>query len=155
MLPKVKRGFEIVKDNFRKNEGDIQLPKRGDKRSAGYDFYSPVDLVIKAGETGFIWTDIKAFMQDDEVLLLYVRSSVGVKHGVVLSNGTGVVDASYFSNANNDGNIGIPLRNLSDKDFVINKGDRIAQGIFMNYLVADDDNVMNEERKGGFGSSGK
>ena len=94
-------------------------------------------------------------MQDDEVLMLYVRSSVGVKHGVVLSNGTGVVDASYFSNKSNDGNIGIPLRNLSDKDFVIKKGDRIAQGMFIKYLIADNDNVIHEKREGGFGSSGK
>ena len=83
------RGFEIVADEFRKHpEIDIQLPTRSDSRSAGYDFYSPVDVVIGPGERCLVWTDVKAYMQENEVLMLYVRSSIGVKKGVVLSNGT-------------------------------------------------------------------
>ena len=87
--------------------------------------------------------------------LCYIRSSIGVKKGVVLSNGTGIIDASYYSNPDNDGRIGISLYNTSDKEVHLLAGDRIAQGVFMQYLVADDEAVLNEERAGGFGSSGK
>ena len=131
------------------------LPKRADVGSAGYDFYTPVDIMLLPGETKVIWTNVKAFMQPNEVLLLFIRSSVGVKQNVTLANGTGVIDVSYFENKDNDGNIGIALRNNTGQAKEFKAGERIAQGIFMPYLVADEDEVMGDERKGGFGSSGK
>ena len=150
------RGFEVVADEHRKFPNvDIQLPTRSDSRSAGYDFYTPVDVILLPGERCLVWTDVKAYMQDNEVLMLYIRSSIGVKKGVVLSNGTGIIDASYYSNPDNDGRIGISLYNTSDKEVHLLAGDRIAQGVFMQYLVADDEAVLNEERAGGFGSSGQ
>ena len=149
------RFFEVVKDEFRKNEGEIKLPTRATEHSAGYDFYLPCDIRIHPGERMLVFTDVKAFMQEDEVLMLYVRSSIGVKKGVVLSNGTGIIDASYYSNPDNDGRIGISLFNTSDKEVKLLAGERIAQGVFMQYLIADDESVLSKERVGGFGSSGK
>ena len=150
------RGFEIVADDFRKHPDiEIKLPTRSDERSAGYDFYTPVDIILQPGERKLVWTDVKAYMQNNEVLMLYVRSSIGVKKGVVLANGTGIIDASYYSNPDNDGRIGIALYNTSNDTVTINAGERVAQGIFMQYLTADDDNVLNKTRAGGFGSSGK
>ena len=146
------RYFKVVKDEYRKNSGDIKLPTRSDPRSAGYDFYSPIDITIQPGEKQLIWTYIKAYMLPDEVLKLYVRSSMG-KYPVVIANGTGIIDSSYFENANNDGNIGFNLLNLSNKPYEIHIGDRIGQGVFGKYLVTDDDNATGE-RAGGFGSSG-
>lgn len=149
------RGFEVVSDEHRKHpDVDIQLPTRSDSRSAGYDFYTPINVTIQPGERFLVWTDIKAYMQDCEVLMLYVRSSIGVKKGLVLSNGTGIIDASYYSNPDNDGRIGISLFNTSDKEVKLLAGERIAQGVFMQYLEADEDSVLNKERTGGFGSSG-
>ena len=110
------RGFEVVSDEFRKYpEIDIQLPKRGDSRSAGYDFYAPCDITLQPNEKVLLFSDVKAYMQDDEVLMLYVRSSIGIKKGLVLSNGTGIIDSSYYNNPSNDGNIGIALHNTTDK----------------------------------------
>ena len=150
------RGFEVVSDEFRKYpEVDIQLPKRGDSRSAGYDFYAPCDLEIYPNEKILVFSDVKVYMQEDEVLLLYVRSSLGIKCGVVLSNGTGVIDSSYYNNPSNNGNIGIALHNTSDRIVVIKQGDRIIQGVFTKYLVADNDNVIHENRVGGIGSSNR
>lgn len=152
---KRQRGFEVVGDNFRKHsEANIELPIRGDRRSAGYDIKTPIEIVLKPQERKLVFTDIKAYMQDDEVLELYVRSSVGVKKGVVLSNGTGIIDSSYYSNKDNDGNLGLALYNTSDKEVVFEIGERICQGVFRKYLTIDDDNCINEERIGGFGSSG-
>lgn len=149
------RGFKVVDDKFRiHKETKIELPVRGDKRSAGYDIRTPVEVVLEPNERKLVFTDIKAYMQDDEVLEIYVRSSIGVKKGIVLSNGTGVIDSSYFSNSSNDGNLGLPLWNTSDKKVILEAGERVCQGIFKKYLTIDDDSFINEERLGGFGSSG-
>ena len=150
------RKFEIVKDEFRKfKDEEIILPKRGTKGSAAYDFFTCCDIVVPAHKkTGIIPTDIKAQMEDDEVLLLFVRSSVGIKKGIVLSNGTGVIDSSYYNNIDNDGNIGISLLNTTNEEVIIKKGERVMQGMFVKYLITDDDNVKTE-RVGGFGSTNK
>lgn len=147
------RGFGVVKNSARTTDGEITLPVRSDPRSAGYDFYSPVDIVIPPNESRLFFTDVKAYMEDDEVLMLYVRSSMG-KIPVVIANGTGIIDASYYGNPDNDGNIGFRLLNLGKEDYVIRRGDRIGQGVFMKYLITDDDNATGD-RCGGFGSSGK
>lgn len=149
------RGFEVVKDEHRKSKGaEIKLPIRGDRRSAGYDFTTPVDIVVPAhGDSELIFLDVKAYMQEDEVLELYVRSSIGIKKHLILKNTVGIIDSSYYSNPNNDGNIGVKFHNTSDKEVVIPAGERVVQGIFKKYLVIDEDNFMHEERIGGFGSS--
>jgi len=150
------RGFEVVNESSRKHpEAKITLPTRADRRSAGYDFHTPVDITIEPNQSTLVWTDIKAYMLEDEVLKLYVRSSIGTKLDVVMKNSTGIIDSSYYNNPSNDGNIGISLRNNSDKLVSLKAGERIAQGIFVKYLVADQDDVQQEERIGGFGSSGK
>lgn len=148
------RGFEIVKDEHRKHlNKEINYPRRGSKGSAGYDFYTPESFSIKSKETKIVWTDIKAYMKEDEVLKIYIRSSIGIKKGLILSNGTGIIDKDYYSNPSNDGNIGIAITNISEKEVQINENERIAQGIFVKYLLVDNDDST-EERLGGIGSTG-
>lgn len=155
-------GTEVVAEDWLLNKG-CQLfqvfteggyfPQRSTKKSAGYDFSTPIDLTIPPkGYTKF-FTNIKAYMEDDEVLKLYIRSSLGFKHGLMLANNTGIIDADYYSNPENDGNIGCCLYNSSDKELKFEAGTRIFQGIFQKYLVADDDNA-NKKRVGGLGSTG-
>lgn len=147
------RGFEVVSNSFRKHKDkEIILPKRGSKSSAGYDFYTPIPFTLKPNEKIIIWTDVKAYMQEGEVLKVYVRSSIGIKKGLVLANGTGIIDKDYYNNQDNDGNIGIALVNISEKEVSIAENERIAQGIFIKYLEADSGN-SSEERKGGIGST--
>lgn len=162
------RGFEVVADQHRtafniftdekkrqvKFPVNIKLPTRADKSSAGYDFYLPKDVQILPGQKVLIFTDVKAYMQEDEVLELYIRSSLAIKYGLMLSNNVGIIDSSYYSNKGNDGNIGISIVNTSGKTVELKAGERIAQGIFKKFLVTDDDNASGE-RVGGFGSSGK
>lgn len=145
------RYFEVVKDELRKNEGEIKLPTRASEHSAGYDFYSPIDITIQPNESVMIWTDIKAHMYYDNVLELFVRSSMG-KHPVVIANGTGIIDSDYYGNPDNDGNIGFRLLNLGNAPYEIKIGDRIGQGVFTKYLTIKDDNTT-AQRTGGFGSS--
>lgn len=150
------RGFEIIKDEHRKHSDiEIQLPTRGDSRSAGYDFYSNETVVLQPKQSHLFWTDVKSYMLDDEVLSIHVRSSIGTKKDLMLKNTTGIIDSSYYGNVSNDGNIGICLVNMGDKIQKIEKGERIAQGIFTKYLITDNDICLKLERTGGFGSSGK
>ena len=144
------RGFKhcLIKDTKHPTV-PTQLPIRADKRSAGYDFFSKETMTIQPRESHLFWTDISSYMLDDEVLYIHVRSSIGIKKGLVLKNGTGVIDASY------EGNIGICLFNQTNEPVTIELGERIAQGCFHKYLVADNDRTLHNEREGGFGSSNR
>lgn len=147
------RYFEVVKDEFKKNEGEIQLPTRASEHSAGYDFYSPTNAIVPPHESVMIWTDIKAHMYYDNALMIIPRSSMG-KHPIMIANTVGLIDNDYYGNPDNDGNIGFRLFNLSDTPYEIKAGDRIGQGVFIKYGIVKDDNTK-AQRSGGFGSSGK
>lgn len=145
------RKFEVVAAYKDKS---INLPKRATKHSAGYDIESAQDIVINPGEIVKIPTGLKVQMPQDEALFVYPRSSLGIKKGLVTSNAVGVVDSDYYNNSENEGHLMIPLLNFSKEVVKIEKGERIAQGIFHKFYLTDDDFVENE-RTGGFGSSGK
>lgn len=151
-----RRGFEVVADKFRKHpEVEIKKPVRADVGACGYDIHSPVNVVIYPNESVLIWTDIKAYMKEEEVLVANTRSGNGAKHGIVLRNTNGWIDSTYYENPSNDGNIGICLLNTGDEPFRVNAGDRIAQLMFQKYFVADEDITLHMARTGGFGSSGR
>lgn len=136
---------------------DAALPKRATAHSAGYDFVAPYDIIVHAGGSivATLRTGIKACMEPDEFLMMCIRSSQGIKWGLALANGTGIIDADYYGNPDNDGEICIALVNREPyRDVKIHKGDRIAQGIFIKYLLTEDDET-NAERNGGVGSTGK
>lgn len=142
------RGFEPAK-----GYANINLPKRSTAQSAGYDFETCEALTLAPGEIGLAKTGVKAYMQSDEVLKLYPRSSLPKKFGVTIPNNVGIIDSDYYGNDDNDGAIYIQLMNFTDKPVSIEKGTRIAQGIFMKYLLSDGDKASGT-RNGGFGSTG-
>ncbi len=145
------RGFQIVKEYLDK---DIEIPARKTKLSAGYDLASAIDLKIEPGEMKLAPTGVKAYFENDEVLKIYIRSSMAVKCGLTLMNNVGIIDADYYDNEKNEGHIFVPIKNLSDETIFIKKGERIAQGIFQKYLLADGDNFeTGADRNGGFGST--
>ena len=152
------RGFEVC-SSF----ADINLPKRSTARSAGYDFEAAEDtlvpsiwkLALKGSENikpTFIKTGVKAYMQEDEALFLYNRSSGPGKKGLVMANSVGVVDSDYYNNADNEGHIMFAFYNFFPVDVTIKKGERIGQGVFKKFLKADGDDA-NAIRTGGFGST--
>ena len=149
------RGFEIAKGFEDKG---INLPIRKTKYSAGYDIEAAEDTVVPSFKKGMnptlIKTGLKAYMQDDEVLLLYNRSSNPKKKGLILANSVGVIDKDYYGNVDNDGHIMFAFYNIKDEDITIKKGEAIGQVIFKKYLITDDD-VADGERTGGFGSTSK
>jgi len=146
-----KRGFEIVSAFV--NEG-LTCPERKTKGSAGYDLSSRVDMVIKPKNIAFVPTGMKAYMEEDEVLLLYPRSSLGFKKQLMQVNSVGVIDSDYYNNPDNEGEIQLIVYNFGNEDVVIKKNERIAQGVFTKYLRVDKDHSV-VKRLGGFGSTDK
>lgn len=156
------RKFEkIVFSQFKKDICDDKniydeyiLPRRATEFSAGYDFYALDDFSIMPGCVKKVPTGIKAIMNDDEALFIFVRSSMGFKHNVRMTNQVGIIDKDYYGNPDNDGHIWVSLQNHGDKEFVVKKGSAFCQGIFMNYLLTDDDSAQGI-RKSGIGSTTK
>ena len=149
------RGFEVAKGFEDKN---INLPVRKTKYSAGYDMEAAEDTVIPSFKKGMnptlVKTGLKAYMEDDEMLLIYNRSSNPKKKGLILANSVGVIDKDYYENPDNDGHIFIQCINIKDEDVHIKKGEAIAQALFQKYLIVDNDEATGE-RMGGFGSTNK
>jgi dUTP pyrophosphatase len=156
------RGFQIVKGYEDKN---IHLPKRQTTYAAGYDLEAAEDVIIPSMfqiliskflnkikfdndkvtkednqflKPTLVPTGLKAYMQEDEVLLIFNRSSGPIKRFLLLSNGTGVVDKDTYS-SETDGDIKMQFINFGLLPVKIKKGERIAQGMFQKFLVTDYD----------------
>lgn len=174
-----KRGFEVVSTYPTET---INLPQRATKYSAGYDLEAAKDVLIPSiwsavfnqgllqelrakgqeisdkidfFQTTLVPTGVKAYMPKNEVLIVANRSSNPKNRGLLLPNGIGVIDADYYGNADTEGEIFVQLINYGPRDYLVKKGDRIAQAIFMNYQTADDEVPPKKTRSGGFGSSGQ
>ena len=147
------RGFELI-------EGlNGELPIKATIHSAGVDFIASSNITIPAfrfkGQATLVPTGVKAFMQNDEYLQIFARSSIPVNLGLIMSNGVGIVDADYYNNPKNEGHIMIEFNNLTNEHITIKKGTRIAQGIFNKILpVTHGVRIKNDIRNGGFGSTG-
>ena len=149
------RGFEVAKGFENQN---INLPVRKTKYSAGYDVEAAEDCIIPAYKFGdkptLVKTGIKAYMPEDEFLMLCNRSSNPGKKGLVMANSVGIIDSDFYGNPDNDGAFMYAFYNFFDHDLEIKKGDVIGQAIFQKFYVADDDSAEGK-RVGGFGSTSK
>ena len=157
-----KVGKSFFENDSRKNgfiqweEGyeNIKIPERHTEYSAGYDFSTPYDIVIYPDDRITVPTGIKAKMDPGEVLIMAIRSSVGIKDGVTFSNCIGVIDMDYYGNENNDGDIHLALWNTTGYAVKYKAGTRLAQGFFIKFDVTENDKAKGK-RTGGMGSSGK
>jgi len=177
------RGFEVVST---KAQDGLNLPKRSTQSAAGYDFEASEDMIIPSATSNpffkglsilslgklkgvrdntdlqnmlkpvLIPTGIKAYMAEGEYLQLVSRSSGPIKKRIMMPNAVGIVDADYYNNPSNEGEIFFQFINFGMKDVHIKKGERIGQGIFLPYLLADgDESDTKAQRNGGFGSTGQ
>lgn len=175
---KLDNGFTVV-ENYKhvKAYPYAQLPEYQTKHAAGADFFCAEDVVVPSiwkqlfhvmkamalSENGIeikptlVHTGVKANMEPDEYLEIVNRSSGPKKMGLILANGVGVIDADYYSNKENDGEIGFLFYNIGFKDKTIKVGDRIGQGIFHKFLRPYDESkglrIKDVVRSGGFGST--
>ena len=97
-------------------------------------------------------TGMKCKLDPGTYLELSVRSSCPLKYWLIMGNSVGIIDADYYNNPDNEGEIFFQIINLSPFDIVLKKGDVIGQGIIKPYLTTEDDNASGE-RMGGFGST--
>ncbi|POP33024.1 deoxyuridine 5'-triphosphate nucleotidohydrolase [Lactonifactor longoviformis] len=140
-------------EEIQKIYSGISLPKRATRGSAGYDFYTPVSVTVKPGETVKIPTGIRAEMEPEWVLKCYPRSGLGFKFRMQLNNTVGIIDSDYFY-SENEGHIFSKITNDSreGKTIELNAGSGFMQGIFVEYGITVDDDAC-EVRNGGFGST--
>ncbi len=134
----------------------VKIPVRKTIKSAGYDITTCYDFDLAPGESILVNTGLKAYMQENEFLGIYIRSSLGIRKDIMLKNQVGIIDADYYNNCDNEGHIRVGLINHGQTIWHVKAGDAIAQGIFQMYLVAsDDDNMPKNIRTGGIGSTDK
>lgn len=131
----------------------ISLPRRATAGSAGYDFFSPVNLVLEPGHSVKIATGIRVKVEDGWWLAILPRSSLGFKYRVQLDNTCGVIDQDYYG-SDNEGHIFIKITNDSrdGKILTLDAGQAFAQGIFIPYGITFSDDA-NAVRNGGMGST--
>ena len=135
---------------------DFPLPSYETAMSAGMDLRAmeDSDFILNPGEVCLVHTGFAMHIADPNVTALVVpRSGLGYKHGIVLSNLTGVIDADY------QGPLMMPLWNHSNEPFEIKVGDRVAQMLFVPVIHADlqvTNSFDEESERGqkGFGSTG-
>ena len=133
---------------------DVKLPERATGNSAGYDFFAPEDIILPAKQLTRIMTGVKCELRPYMYLLLANRSSNPSKKNLFLANGVGIIDADYYNNPDNEGEIGFEFYNNSDENIEIKKDEKIGQGIINTYIRVENDNTTGS-RAGGFGSTGK
>jgi len=160
-----KKPFEIINRNewdkknvtvkFKKITPDAELPIRGTFGSAGYDIVASLneDVTIQPGETVKIPTGFATSFRSDYVALVYSRSGLATKNGLVVAQGTAVIDSDYR------GEWFIPLYNQSNEPQLVRSGDRIAQLLVQPVCkikaIEVDDLNRTKRGNGGFGSTGK
>ncbi len=137
------------------NDAGLELPQRQTQGAAGYDLFSMQEVRISPGEIVLVPTGVRVKLPIGEFLAIYARSSLAIKKKLMLANGVGVIDADYYDNPLNGGEIMIPLLNLGKEEVLLPRGERIAQGIFMSYLTSTaESSLSGKKRIGGFGSTG-
>jgi len=132
---------------------DAVIPKYQTSEAAGFDLHSVDEKTIKAGERDVIKTGLAVALPKGYELQVRPRSGLALKNGITVLNTPGTVDSDYR------GELMVILLNTSKEDFVIKKGDRIAQAVIKEILQADfeivDELDSTERGSGGFGSTGK
>lgn len=154
--------YGAMKDEFGIGETEarmmydlIDIPKRSTVGSAGYDFMSPVSVVLAPGTSAKIPTGIRVKIDDGWWLCCAPRSGLGTKYRMQLDNTIGVIDSDYY-NSDNEGHIFAKITNDSRQEKVleIKAGDRFVQTIFVPFGITYSD-AADGVRNGGWGSTGK
>lgn len=132
----------------------LPLPEYKTKGAVAFDLYARLDEVIPAKGLKLIPTNFVIETPEGFMLMLTARSSLAKKKGLMMANSVGIIDQDYCGN--ND-ELGLMLHNFTDTDVKIEKGERLAQGIFVKIEKGNWNEVenMESESRGGFGTTGQ
>lgn len=141
---------------FKRLNESAKLPTYGTTYADCFDFYLPDDwyCLLDPGEVVKVFTGLIAIIPDSKSLHIYARSGLSINHGIVLANGTGIIDQDYRNE------LIIALRNVGDSPVKLEGGNRIAQGRLWDSYQVDISEYFGEvelvgNRVGGLGSTGK
>ena len=134
---------------------EIKLPIRATSGSAGYDFFTPIDIKLSVKENILIPTGIRIKIEEGWFLGMFPKSGLGFKYRLQIDNTIGVIDSDYYY-SDNQGHIFVKMTNDNNKNasLEINKGASFCQGILLPFGITYDDDCKNI-RNGGFGSTSK
>jgi len=138
------RQFEFV---IEYKYSGLKLPARKTYNSAGYDLHAARTMTCHAGEVTIIPTGIRVSMENDECFVLYVRQSLPMNRHLMLSSGISILDGENTHSIFFGGHILVPILNFGRHDVVIRAGDPIAHGVFLKFLLSDNDIVDSEIRE--------
>lgn len=146
---------ELLQDEIEEIYKKLELPRRATTGSAGYDFFTPKDIILQPGESILVPTGIRVLIEVGWLLKCYPRSGLGFKYRMQLNNTVGIIDSDY-AGSENEGHILAKITNASNegKEIRIKAGEGFIQGIFIEYGITYDDEV-DKIRTGGFGSTTK
>lgn len=136
------------------NKGRQPLPQYATSQSAGMDLRADIDapVTLHPLERRLFGTGLHIALPAGYEAQVRPRSGLALKHGLTVLNTPGTIDADYR------GEIGVVLVNLSDEDFVVNPGERIAQLVIARYEQAELESVElldeTDRGEGGYGHTG-
>jgi len=150
-MNRIKLNIKRISEKF----DDIPLPHYATEGSSGMDIRAAIDkdIILEAGKVDLIPTNLMVEIPEGFEIQVRPRSGLAAKHGIGLLNSPGTIDSDYR------GEVKIILFNFSKEDFVIKRGDRIAQLVLAKTYKAE----LNEKKdlssssrgEGGFGHTGK
>lgn len=142
--------------NYCKVSPEAKTPFRASAGAAGMDLCACIseDIILEPGRRALVPTGIAiSLLSSEYAAFIFARSGLGIKHGITLSNGVGVIDSDYR------GELKVGLCNLGQEPYTVKNGERIAQLVVMKVETPDLNEVetldSTERGSGGFGSTGK
>ena len=138
---------------IRRLRRDIPLPRYESDRAAAFDFSAADGVTIEPGGVALVPTGLVIEVPDGMFLGIFARSSTPLKRGLMVANGVGVVDPDYCGPADE---VKIAVVNFTDAAVTVQRGDRIAQGIFLPAprVTWDEADRLRDDSRGGFGATG-
>ena len=152
IFPNTNKTEEQLKELY----DNIKLPERATKCSAGYDFFLPFDISLKAGEEITIPTGIRFWSKKDYAMLFMSKSGLGSRNRLQLNTAISIIESDYFYSDNEGHLLARIIHDSRKKDDILNlsAGKGYLQGVFVRFGITKSDRASGK-RNGGFGSTNK
>jgi dUTP pyrophosphatase len=138
---------------IRRLHHDVPLPRYESDSAAAFDFSATADVTIAPSQVALVPTGLVIEVPDGMFLGIFARSSTPLKRGLMVANGVGVIDPDYCGPHDE---IKVAVMNFTAAPVTVQKGDRIAQGIFLAAprVAWQEQDALRETSRGGFGATG-